>query len=72
MLDTLQITNNLKKSGFTESQAEAVVSALQVAQEGYPTKANMQTDMFNLETRMVWRLLLGLIFWFAILGLLLS
>ena len=72
MLDTFQITDGLKKGGFTESQAKAVVSALRVAQEDYPTKVSMQTDIFNLETRMVWRLMLGLIFLFVILGFLLS
>ena len=53
---TWQISCDLKNSGFTDLQAEAVVSALKATQESHPTKFDMQIDLANLETRLVLRL----------------
>ena len=58
MFDTLQVANDLKKGGFSESQAGALVSAfsaivqdivtkadLKTALEGYPTKAELKAEL---------------------------
>ena len=65
MFDTLQVANDLKKGGFSEPQAEALVSAfsaitrdlvtkvdLKAALKNYPTKI----DLAALETRLTVRI----------------
>ena len=62
MLDTFQVADDLKKGGFTKSQADAVVLAIKAAQEDRLTKVEAQADLFDLEARLVWRFFLGLSF----------
>ena len=58
MLNIYRVAYDLEKSGFTESQAEAVVSALKAIQKDRPTNLDVKADLATLEAR--------LIFWFGL------
>ncbi len=64
MFDTLQVTNDLKRGGLAEPQAEAIVSAfstvfrdvltkddLKVALKDYPTREELKVSLENCPTK---------------------
>ena len=56
MFDTLQVARDLKKGGFSEPQAEAVVSAFNSISQNMVTKAELKTELTALETRLIVRM----------------
>jgi len=53
VLNIYRVAYDLEKSGFTESQAEAVVSALKDIQKDRPTKLDVKADLATLEARLI-------------------
>ena len=67
MFDTLQVARDLKKGGFSESQAEAVVSIFSAILQNMVTKADLEAalkdfptkvELAALETRLTVRMLM--------------
>ena len=56
MFDTPQVARDLKKGGFSEPQAEAVVSAFNSISRHMVTKAELKTELTALETRLIVRM----------------
>ena len=51
MFDTLQVANDLKKGGFAEPQAEALVSAFSAITRDLVTKADLKAALKDYPTR---------------------
>ena len=51
MFDTLQVANDLKKGGFSEPQAEALVSAFSAMLQGMVTRADLKVALENYPTK---------------------
>ena len=51
MFDTLQVANDLKKGGFSEPQAEALVSAFSAITRDLVTKTDLETALKDYPTR---------------------
>ena len=51
MFDTLQVARDLKKGGFSEPQAEAVVSAFNSISQNMVTKADLEAALKDFPTK---------------------
>lgn len=51
MFDTLQVAHDLKKGGFSEPQAEAIVSILSAISQNMVTKADLEVALKDFPTK---------------------
>ncbi len=68
-LDTHELVKDLKASGFTDAQAEAVTRAVRLAQDLDLSHAATKTDLAEVELRLIkWVIGVGIATFIAITG----
>ncbi len=68
-LDTHELVNELKASGFTDAQAEAVTRAVRLAQDLDLSNVATKTDLAEVELRLIkWGIGVGIAAFIAITG----
>lgn len=69
-LDTHELVLDLKASGFTDAQAEAVIRAVRLAQDLDLSNLATKTDLAELELRLIkWVIAAGIVQALAVCGM---